>query len=82
MIGSFEYRYYRDKHADGHDYFVLHDAWIGARISEYQLQAGVTKVPFGILPYASHNWFFQLGYYVGLEDDCDLGVKYLWASDA
>jgi hypothetical protein len=82
LTGSFEYRYYRDKHAGGHDYFVLHDAWIGAKITQQQqLQAGVHKVPFGILPYASHNWFFQLGYYVGLEDDYDLGIKYLWESD-
>jgi hypothetical protein len=82
LAGSFEYRYYRDKHAGGHDYFVLHDAWIGARINQQQqLQAGVNKVPFGILPYASHNWFFQLGYYVGLEDDYDLGLKYQWDTD-
>lgn len=78
LIGSMEYRYYRDKHSDGHSYHMLHHGWIGARIDDtQQLQAGVTKVPFGILPYASHNWFFQLGYYVGLEDDYDLGIKYL-----
>jgi len=78
LIGSFEYRYYRDKFADGHDYSMLHDAWLGWRFGErHEVHGGVMKVPFGILPYASHNWFFQLPYYVGFEDDYDLGVKYL-----
>ena len=81
LIGSFEYRYYRDKHSGGHDYHMLHHGWVGLRIGDKQeLHAGVQKVPFGILPYASHNWFFQLGYYVGLEDDYDLGIKYLKAA--
>ncbi len=78
FIGSFEYRYYQDKFADGHDYSMIHHAWIGRKFGERrEVQAGVTKVPFGILPYASHNWFFQLPYYLGLEDDYDLGVKYI-----
>jgi len=82
LIGSLEYRYYRDKHADGHDYHMLHHGWVGVRIDDQQqMQAGVQKVPFGILPYASHNWFFQLGYYVGLEDDYDMGIKYMKVSD-
>jgi len=82
LIGSLEYRYYRDKHTGGHDYHMLHHGWVGLRIDDKQeLHAGVQKVPFGILPYASHNWFFQLGYYVGLEDDYDLGIKYLRGND-
>lgn len=80
MTGSFEFRYYQDKFADGHDYAMIHHAWLGWEFDDrQQVQAGVTKVPFGILPYASHNWFFQLPYYVGLEDDYDLGVKYIGA---
>lgn len=78
LIGSFEYRYYRDKFSNGHDYSMIHHGWLGWRFDEHhEVQAGVTKVPFGILPYASHNWFFQLPYYVGFEDDYDLGVKYI-----
>ncbi|WP_372929998.1 hypothetical protein [Methyloceanibacter sp.] len=78
MSGSFEYRYYRDKFADGHDYSMIHHAWIGRKFGERrEVQAGITKVPFGILPYASHNWFFQLPYYLGFEDDYDLGVKFI-----
>ena len=78
IIGSFEYRYYQDKFANGHDYSMIHHAWLGRKLDDrQQVQAGVTKVPFGILPYASHNWFFQLPYYVGFEDDYDLGAKYI-----
>lgn len=78
MSGSFEYRYYRDKFADGHDYSMIHHAWIGRKFGERrEVQAGITNVPFGILPYASHNWFFQLPYYLGFEDDYDLGVKFI-----
>ncbi len=78
LAGSLEYRYYRDRFADGHDYSMLHHGWLGWRFNEqHELQGGVTKVPFGILPFASHNWFFQLPYYVGLEDDYDLGIKHI-----
>ena len=77
LVGSLEYRYYRDRFADGHDYSMLHHAWLGWEFSDrHSLLGGVMKVPFGILPYASHNWFFQLPYYVGFEDDYDLGIKY------
>lgn len=33
------------------------------------------RVPFGLLPYASHNWFLTMPYYLGLEDDYDIGLK-------
>lgn len=75
-IGSLEYRYYRTRGGDS--YNMLHHGWIGYMFNdEEQIQAGVQQVPFGILPYASHNWFFQLPYYLGLEDDYDLGFKYI-----
>jgi hypothetical protein len=41
------------------------------------VEAGITKVPFGLLPYASHNFWFGIPYYIGLGDDYDLGVKYV-----
>ncbi|MFB6358676.1 MAG: hypothetical protein ABEJ96_06670, partial [Thiohalorhabdaceae bacterium] len=47
-----------------------------------QLQVGVTQVPFGLLPYAAHNYWFGVPYYVGLADDYDLGAKYLWKPGA
>jgi hypothetical protein len=77
LIGSLGYRYYRDKHADGHDYHMLHHGWLGWQAEDWQVQVGVQQVPFGILPWASHNYFFQMAYYVGLEDDYDTGIKYI-----
>lgn len=76
LIGSFEYRYYDTKHSSD-SYHMLHHGWIGYRLpDDSELQLGVHRVPFGILPYASDNYWFQLPYYVGLEDDYDLGVKF------
>jgi len=55
---------------------VVHHAWIGYEFADtLQAQLGVTQVPFGLLPYASHNWWFGLPFYVGLEDDYDMGLK-------
>jgi hypothetical protein len=55
---------------------VIHHGWVGYNFNEnWQGQLGVTQVPFGLLPYASHNWWFSLAYYVGLEDDYDMGFK-------
>ena len=65
---SLQYRWY-----DGFD--AVHHAWAGWDIgSDAQLRAGVQQVPFGLLPYASHSFWFGSGYYLGIEDDYDLGV--------
>jgi len=58
---------------------VIHHGWMGYNFSEnWQGQLGITQVPFGLLPYASHNWWFSLAYYVGLEDDYDMGFKTIY----
>lgn len=58
-------------------YSFEHHGWMGYNFTtNMHLQVGIQQVPFGILPYASHNYFFQLPYYVGLEDDYDLGFKW------
>ncbi|MBZ0256702.1 hypothetical protein K8I31_11610, partial [bacterium] len=81
LIGSAEYRYYYYFDYD-QDTSFLHHGWLGYKLTDQdQIHLGVHQVPFGILPYASHNWFFQLPYYVGLEDDYDLGVKYIHQDD-
>lgn len=64
-----EYRFYAGYH-------MLKTGWVGYRFGEALFaQVGVHQVPFGITTYASNSWFFQLPYYVGLEDDHDAGVK-------
>lgn len=52
-------------------------AYAGYQFSEnWQVQAGITKVPFGNQAYNSQNYFFSTNYYLGLEDDFDLGVVF------
>lgn len=70
MLMSAEYRFYTN-------YSMLHHAYIGyAHGDLFEFQAGIVQAPFGNLTWASHNWFFILPYYVGLEDDYDMGVKF------
>jgi hypothetical protein len=56
---------------------TVHHALMGYRFSpEHRVELGVTQVPFGLLPFASHSFWFGLGYYLGQEDDYDVGLKY------
>jgi len=73
LIGKFEYRWYNG-------YNFLHTGWLGYDFKNAgEIQAGVTRVPFGPGPYgASQSWFFDQHYYLGLADDMDLGIKYLF----
>ena len=58
---------------------MLREGWIGYSFNKsHRLQMGLTTVPFGILPYTGNNYFFNLNYYAGLEDDADMGIKYLF----
>lgn len=62
--------------------FMLKYGWIGYQFSEKDhLEVGLTKVPFGIQPASANNFFFQISYYVGLEDDSDMGIKYVHSDD-
>ncbi|MEH8019329.1 porin [Rheinheimera muenzenbergensis] len=52
-------------------------AYVGYQLTDdWQVQAGITQVPFGNWPYNSHNYFFSTNYYLGLEDDHDLGLLF------
>ena len=65
---SAQYRWY-----DGFD--AIHHAWLGWQLTpEHELKVGIQQVPFGLLPTASHSFWFGSGYYLGLEDDYDPGV--------
>ncbi len=49
-------------------------AYVAYQLDElWQAQLGITQVPFGNWPYNSNNYFFSSNYYLGLEDDHDLG---------
>lgn len=67
---SLQYRWY-----DGFD--AVHHAWAAYTPSPgSQWKLGIQQVPFGLLPYASHSFWFGSGYYLGLEDDHDPGLVY------
>src|SRR5690554_5463657 len=69
---SFEYRFYPSS-----DTHFLHHGYFGYAFSQdVYMKLGVSQVPFGIPGFASHNWFFQIPYYVGLEDDYDMGISF------
>jgi len=71
-ILSAEYRFYSYMN-------TVHHGYVGYNVNDqWQIQAGIHQVPFGLQPYASHNFWFSGAYYVGLEDDYDMGVKALY----
>ncbi|MDX1572369.1 MAG: hypothetical protein R3200_17945, partial [Xanthomonadales bacterium] len=71
LLLSAEYRFYPFMD-------VLHHGWIGYRFDdEAHVEVGLTQVPFGLLPYAAHNFWFGVPYYLGFSDDYDLGAKYV-----
>ena len=74
IVGRAEYRWYNG-------YNFLHTGWVGYKFEGgSQVQVGLNRVPFGAGPYGvSQSWFFDQSYYVGLADDMDIGVKYLFS---
>jgi len=66
-----------------HDYMrVPKYLFIGYDLDDKQtIQAGLTQVPFGILAFASHNFFFTSGFYLGVEDDYDMGLNYRYRGE-
>ena len=77
IIGSFQYRFYDPTNGGDYDYHFMHHGWLGYKFDDDNtIKVGVHQVPFGVDAFASNSWFFQLPYYVGLEDDYDAGIKY------
>jgi hypothetical protein len=69
---SFEYRFYPT-----YGTHFIHHGWIGYDFNDIAyMKLGVSQVPFGITKFASHSFWFQGPYYVGLEDDYDMGIKF------
>ena len=70
-----EYRFYADSSGGP----MLKHGWFGYQFdTNHQLQVGLTQVPFGLLPVTSNNFFFNINYYLGLEDNYDMGIKYVY----
>lgn len=74
---NFEYRFYPTFNTH-----FIKQGWLEYSFSERtEMQLGVTQTPFGNIQYNSNNWWFSLPYYVGLEDDHDMGVKFTHTRD-
>lgn len=72
VVIDFEYRFYPTFNTH-----FIHHGFLGYDFSDQlNMQLGVTQVPFGNLTYNSHSWWFLTPYYLGLEDDYDMGVKF------
>jgi len=69
---SIQYRWYEYFEAIHHGYFGYH------LTPDLDLEIGIHQVPFGILPYASHSFWFGATYYLGYEDDYDAGIKMIF----
>jgi hypothetical protein len=70
---SVQYRWYEFFEAIHHGFFGYHIN------PEMDVEIGINQVPFGILPAASHSFWFGATYYMGFEDDYDAGIKLHYA---
>ena len=51
--------------------------WAGYRFADKsELHVGQERMPFGLLPYASNNFFESMAWYAGYEDTYAMGVHY------
>lgn len=68
---SLQYRFY-----PGSKTHFIHHAYFGYELSEkWYMKAGIIQKPFGVRNFASHSYFFQLPYYLGLEDRHSIGLS-------
>ncbi len=75
LLFDAEYRFYSSSSGGG----MLKHGWVGYQFNpKHQIQVGLNSVPFGIMPYTANNFFFNINYYLGLEDDADMGIKYIY----
>jgi len=65
-----ENRYY----AESFGGFMLRNAYVGLPLTkDLKLKLGMPRTPFGILPFTSNSFMFNMQYYLGFEDDADIG---------
>ena len=75
---SAQYRMY-----DNSNPSMIHHLYFATDIDDQsEVQVGITKVPFGIQPYESHNDWGDNALFMGFNDDYDAGIKYITQRDA
>lgn len=58
------------------DFHMLTKGYLSWAPAEWlELQVGLSQAPFAIQPLAANNWFFNIGYYLGVVNDHELGIK-------
>lgn len=68
-----EYRFYA-KSSGGS---FLKDGYLTYHFNDStHLAIGLVQNPFGNTTYNSHNWFFNLPYYLGFEDKASMGIRF------
>jgi len=66
-----ENRYY----AESYGGFMLRNGYVGLPLSTtLKLKIGMPRTPFGIVPFTSNSFMFNMQYYMGFEDDADIGA--------
>jgi len=79
LIGSAQYHFYS---RDTYQFQAIQHAWLGWKLSEdSDIRAGVIQVPLGLLPIASQNFWMNVDYYLGLDDDPDTGIVWQYQAD-
>ena len=70
---SSQYRMYDNKNPS-----MIHHLYLATAVNhKTEVQVGLTKVPFGILPYESHNDWGDNALFMGMNDDYDTGIKFI-----
>jgi len=73
-----EYRLYAEEFGAG----FLRYGYVGYNFNKKdEIHIGLTQVPLGIQKYNSHSYYLGMGYYLGIEDDYDMGVKFIHTGD-
>ncbi|EOR94381.1 : hypothetical protein [Arcticibacter svalbardensis MN12-7] len=68
-----EYRFYPKSSGGG----FLKEGYVTYNFNDStNLSVGLVQNPFGNTTYNSHNWFFNLPYYVGFEDKFSMGLNF------
>ncbi len=66
-----ESRYY----AESFGGFMLRNGYVGLPFTNHlKLKLGMPRTPFGIVPFTSNSFMFNMQYYLGFEDDADIGA--------
>lgn len=59
------------------DLDTIRYGWIGYEFAdESRIKLGIHQVPFGLLPFDSHNYWFGMPHYAGFSDNYDLGLAW------